>query len=118
MLLIDDEPLLLKSLARMLQSHHDVSAAIGGAKGLELLAADSGYDVIVCDLMMPEVDGMHVYRTLESEYPQLLSKLVFLSGGVFTERMSQFLSDLDAPLLDKPVTCDDLLEAIDLIPPS
>lgn len=112
-LLIDDEPLLLKSLARMLQSHHDVSVANGGAKGLSCLQENTDFDLIICDLMMPEVDGFHVYENLSREFPQLVPRLIFLSGGVFTERMSTFLEESKPRLLDKPVSRDALLEVID-----
>ncbi len=111
-LLIDDEPLLLKSLARMLHSHHDVVAATGGALGVEALAKQD-FDVIICDLMMPEVDGLHVYEKLQEKYPQLVDKLVYLSGGVFTDRMSSFLDNTKPRLLDKPVSRDALLDAIE-----
>ncbi len=110
-LLIDDEPLLLKSLARMLQSHHDVVSATGGALGIETIA-NQDFDVIICDLMMPEVDGLHVYETLKERFPDLIDKLVYLSGGVFTDRMSSFLEGTKPRLLDKPVSRDDLLEVI------
>lgn len=115
-LLIDDEPLLLKSIARMLQSHHDVVSAIGGEKALAILAADSKFDTVICDLMMPVVDGLHVHDALEADYPQLVNKLVYLSGGVFTDRMAGFLEDKEPRLLDKPVSREDLLEAIAIVP--
>ncbi len=114
-LLIDDEPLLLKSLARMLQAHHDVSSAIGGGKGLTCLRENGSFDIIICDLMMPEVDGLHVYQTLSKEFPGLVSRLVFLSGGVFTDRMSSFLQEYQPRLLDKPVSRDALLDIINEI---
>lgn len=111
-LLIDDEPLLLKSLARMLQAHHDVVATMGGKKALKVLSEDARFDTIICDLMMPEVDGMHVYEALRSDHPHLVKKLIYLSGGVFTDRMSNFLDELGPRLLDKPVSRDELLAAI------
>tara|TARA_R110002096_G_scaffold171490_8_gene344660 strand:- start:72264 stop:73931 length:1668 start_codon:yes stop_codon:yes gene_type:complete len=113
-LLIDDEPLLLKSLARMLQAHHDVVAATGGALGIDALGKQE-FDAIICDLMMPEVDGLHVYQALEARYPELISKLVYLSGGVFTDRMSSFLETIKPRLLDKPVSRDALLDAIEAL---
>lgn len=113
-LLIDDEPLLLKSLARMLQAHHDVVAATGGALGIAALG-NQDFDAIICDLMMPEVDGLHVYETLQKEYPELVDKLVYLSGGVFTDRMSSFLDNTKPQLLDKPVSRDALLDAIEAL---
>ncbi len=96
----------------MLQSHHDVVAATGGALGIEALS-NQRFDAIICDLMMPEIDGLHVYEALQEHYPDLVDKLVYLSGGVFTDRMSSFLEDTKPPLLDKPVSRDALLKAIE-----
>ena len=111
-LLIDDEPLLLKSIARMIRSDHDTVLAFGGDKALETLAEDSNYDAIICDLMMPKVDGVQIYAALEESYPKLVPKLIFLSGGVFHERMTSFLEERELTLLDKPVGRVQLLEAI------
>lgn len=111
-LIVDDEPLLLRSLARMLQSHHEVVTASGGEKALAILAEDSRFDAIVCDLMMPGVDGLQVHETVHADHPELEARLVFLSGGVFTQRMEEFLRRTEPILLDKPVARDVLLEAL------
>lgn len=111
-LLIDDEPLLLKSLARMLKARVKVVTASGGADALDILSRDSDFGAIICDLMMPDVDGIHVYEAVQANHPQLAEKLFFLSGGVFTDRMSTFLQETQVTILDKPVSRETLFQAL------
>ena len=82
-LLIDDDRLVRTGLRRLLAPPHNVTEAASGASALELLK-ESSFDVIICDLMMPEVDGPAVYDQLSSSQPELLDRIVFLTGGAFT----------------------------------
>ncbi len=102
-LLIDDEPLVLRSLRRMLAEHH-VDTAQSGQEALQLLERKRTYDLIFCDLMMPEMDGTVVHAELERRMPELLERLVFCSGGAFTARTKQFLEQTQRPLVEKPLT--------------
>ncbi|MEY2931988.1 MAG: hypothetical protein RL033_2737 [Pseudomonadota bacterium] len=102
-LLIDDEPLVLRSLRRMLSEHH-VDTAQSGSEALSLLQRKQDYDLIFCDLMMPEMDGTVVHAELERRMPALLERLVFCSGGAFTARTKQFLEQTKRPLVEKPLT--------------
>jgi nitrogen-specific signal transduction histidine kinase len=103
LLLIDDEPLVLRSLRRMLSEHH-VDTARGGGDALELLGHQQDYDLIFCDLMMPEMDGTVFYAELERSMPELLGRIVFCSGGAFTTRTKEFVEHLSRPLVEKPLT--------------
>jgi signal transduction histidine kinase/FixJ family two-component response regulator len=102
-LLIDDEPLVLRSLRRML-SEHLVDTAQSGTEALQLLQTKQDYDLIFCDLMMPEMDGTVVHAEIERRMPELLDRLVFCSGGAFTARTKQFLEQTKRPLVEKPLT--------------
>jgi CheY-like chemotaxis protein len=102
-LLIDDEPLVLRSLRRMLSEHH-IDTAQSGGEALELLQRKQDYDLIFCDLMMPEMDGTVVHAELERRLPALLERLVFCSGGAFTARTKQFVEQTKRPLVEKPLT--------------
>jgi signal transduction histidine kinase/FixJ family two-component response regulator len=102
-LLIDDEPLVLRSLRRMLSEHH-IDTAQSGREALELLRRKQDYDLIFCDLMMPEMDGTVVHAELERQMPALLQRLVFCSGGAFTARTKQFVEQTKRPLVEKPLT--------------
>ena len=85
-LVIDDDRLVRSVLTQMLLPDHDVFEAAGGHRALELLESDDDFDVIFCDLMMPNGDGVMVYEALSRVAPRLCARTVFLSGGVFTTR--------------------------------
>lgn len=104
-LLIDDEPLVLRSLKRLLVGH-EVDVARSGPEGLELLAGATHYDVIFCDLMMPEMDGAAVFSEIESRFPERVRHVVFCSGGVFTKRTKELVERSCRPLVEKPLTLE------------
>ena len=71
----------------------------GSARLLEL---GTRYDVILCDLMMPEISGMDVYEALRLIDPTLRGRVVLMTGGAFTARARQFVSEIDALVIEKP----------------
>jgi CheY-like chemotaxis protein len=79
-LVIDDEPSLVRALARLLRRDgYRVGTAGNGARALEQLQA-LDYDVILCDLQMPELDGPTFYALLVCQYPALSRRVIFLTG--------------------------------------
>ena len=112
-LLVDDEQALLRAVGRGLRRHHEVVEAANGAEALRILADDQGFDAILCDLMMPEVDGVEVVERLRARLPALAARVVLLSGGAVTSRASEFLAEAGLPVLYKPVGMRALLDAIE-----
>ena len=102
-LLVDDEPLISASLRRLLMRDCEVVIANGGAEALAHLKLDEGFDVIFCDLMMPDVTGMDVYAELKKDRPEIADRLVFLTGAGFTPRIQEFLNRVPNARMDKPV---------------
>ena len=113
-LVIDDEPQLLNAFKRMLKRDHDVTVCRGGLEAKQRIGEEA-YDVVVCDLMMPELDGKAIYDHIEHHAPSLLDRIVFCSGGAFTRRLREFLDSVPNICLDKPVETDLLLGIIDQI---
>jgi two-component system, cell cycle sensor histidine kinase and response regulator CckA len=111
-LLVDDDPRMLALLARMLRDH-EVLSAQGGQAALELLAGPSPRpDVIVSDVLMPDMNGFELYREIESRYPELAPRVVFLSGGANTELVRRATNQGSQPCLRKPPQRTELLAAI------
>jgi PAS domain S-box-containing protein len=102
-LVVDDDPAVGRALRRMLDPH-EVVVAEGGAEAMEILARDRRFDVIVCDLMMPDVSGIDLYESISKSDPELARRIVFMSGGAFTPRARAFLDAHVLAVLDKP--CD------------
>lgn len=111
-LVVDDEPVLLSTLESLLATSHDVVTAASGRRALEILDGDSGFDMILCDLMMNEITGMDVYEHVQSTQPELAERIVFMTGGAFTNATRRFLAQLDNPCLDKPFTVDEVMGLI------
>jgi CheY-like chemotaxis protein len=100
-LVVDDEPRVLDLVRRLLRGHELVTAA-NGREALERLRADRDFDVILCDLMMPELTGMDVYHSVRDTWPGLHERIAFITGGAFTPETQRFLQQVDNPLLTKP----------------
>lgn len=107
-LIVDDEPMIGSSLRRILRRDHDVSVATSGMQGKEILERDPSFDLILCDLMMPDFSGMDLYDWLEESNPKLARKIVFVTGGAFTPVAKQFLRRADNLRLEKPIDPKDL----------
>jgi len=106
-LIIDDDRLVARALGRMLR-RHEVEVAEGGRAGLEELAGDQDWDLVLCDLMMPEVDGRRVFEEVTARWPELLPNLVFMTGGAFTEDAQRFQQTVPNRFLDKPLSLEDI----------
>lgn len=116
-LVIDDEPMLLESIFRMLRRSHTVVLAEGGVAGVAQLEQDSEFDVLICDLMMPEVDGIKLYETVGWRWPELQERVIFCSGGAFAPEAKAFLSTVGRSniVVEKPVTQKMMLDAVERV---
>ncbi|HVU05194.1 MAG TPA: ATP-binding protein [Polyangiaceae bacterium] len=113
-LVIDDDLAVLRAYRRMLSSRHDVVLASGGQEGLDLLSRDEDFDIVLCDVMMPQVDGPMVYDALVARLPHVAERVVFVSGGAFTPRAKEFLARVKNTFLAKPIEPELLERAIGL----
>jgi PAS domain S-box-containing protein len=104
-LVVDDEPSILRSLERLLGKQHDLTVAHSGNEALDLLASGLEFDLVLCDLMMPELSGIDVWERLNERQRQIF---VFMTGGTFTERAERFLAETRPAVLEKPFTATTL----------
>jgi PAS domain S-box-containing protein len=102
LLVVDDEPVLATALGRALTPAFDVTVLGNGRDALRLLREDPRFDVILCDLIMPELTGMDLYEELSRTRPALADRIIFMTGGTFTARARNFLEAVPNPALDKP----------------
>ena len=109
-LVIDDETLAAKALARILREHQ-VEIADHAPAGLSL-ALERDYDVIFCDLMMPELSGMAVFAEVERSRPASAERMLFITGGTFTEEARGFAARHAERCLFKPFDSALVKEAI------
>lgn len=101
-LVIDDEPLVGRSIRRVLEQTSDVTVVNSGRQALALFAEGRRYEVVLCDLTMPEIDGVTVYEKVRAADPVQAEQFVFISGGVFTLRARSFVQAVEGRCLEKP----------------
>lgn len=111
-LIVDDEANIGATLRSLLAPAHAAVLAGSGAEAQEILAADAAFDVILCDLMMPDVSGMDLHDWLRARDPELAARMVFMTGGAFTQRARAFLDAVERPWLEKPFRLDRLTKLI------
>jgi PAS domain S-box-containing protein len=101
-LVVDDEALVLRGVERILCQDHDVVALVAAQQALALCAGGARFDLIICDLMMPDMTGMDLHQELLRIAPEQANRMIFLTGGAFTAKARLFLSETPKEHLDKP----------------
>jgi PAS domain S-box-containing protein len=102
-LVVDDEPQIVKLLALLLDPFHDVTSEQRADAALQRIARGERFDVILCDVMMPQMTGMDLHDTLRTVAPDQADAMLFLTGGAFTARAREFLGRLPEAVIEKPV---------------
>jgi PAS domain S-box-containing protein len=101
-LVVDDEEHVRDALCRLLEAEHEVESCISGAQARTLLARDRDFDLVLCDLMMPDVSGMQLHAWLRQEHPSIAERVVFVTGGAFTPGARDYLKQVDNLVVEKP----------------
>jgi CheY-like chemotaxis protein len=79
-----------------------VVVVTSGRAALDLVIAGERFDVILCDLMMPEMTGLDLHGELMRSFPEHAARMIFLTGGAFTPRAREFLDSVPNQRLEKP----------------
>jgi CheY-like chemotaxis protein len=110
-LIIDDEAPVRNPIRRFLERRGwTVEEAEDGAAGLSrLLVQDGhGFDLILSDLKMPGLSGLELHDRLLKERPELMARLVFITGDVVSTDVADFLHKTARPVLEKPFELSEL----------
>jgi signal transduction histidine kinase/sensor domain CHASE-containing protein/ActR/RegA family two-component response regulator len=111
-LVVDDEPGITSALAYLLsRDGYAVDTAANGRLALEKLY-ERAYDLILCDLRMPELDGPGLYREVEQQSPALVQRIIFLTGDTLSSETRIFLERADMPYLSKPFRAADVRRVV------
>jgi CheY-like chemotaxis protein len=110
-LVVEDEPALASAVKEaFVDAGFVVDRAGDGEEGLARVA-EHHYDLIVCDLKMPRVDGIRFYRAMTAATPALARRVIFVTGDVAGTDAERFLEDSGCRWLSKPFRLGDLLRA-------
>ena len=113
-LVVDDEPALGPAVRALFAGDHDVVVAVSGREALARLVDDPEFDVILCDLMMPDLTGMDLFEEFKAIRPELAERFVFMTGGALTGRVEEFFKRYSNRCIQKPF---DLAELRSLVRP-
>ncbi|MDP2898155.1 MAG: GAF domain-containing protein [bacterium] len=111
-LVVDDERVVVDLLDYYLRSEgHSVDISRDGRAALRKLK-ESDYDLILCDIKMPEVTGQELYHWIEANKPHLADRVIFITGDVATPETLAFLHNPPKRWLEKPFDLTELRRTI------
>jgi signal transduction histidine kinase len=114
-LIVDDEPKVAEAVRDMFGVTHEAKVVTSGSDALALLMNDpnaESFDVILCDLHMPDISGMELHQKLADNRPAIAERMIFMTGGTFTERSREFVHRVPNPCVDKPIDVQQLRELV------
>ena len=115
-LVVDDEEPLAQAIRKYLSIDHDVTAVFSAQSALDLMRSGRRYDVVLCDLMMPQITGMQLYADVVALDTEQAERMVFLTGGAFTASARVFLDSTANRRMEKPFDLKELRKIVnDLI---
>ncbi len=111
-LVVEDEPTVARLIADVLgEEGHPVDAVLDSREGL-LLAQKGVYDLVICDLRMPHLDGQGFYRQLKRQGGLHEQRLIFVTGDTLSPHTVKFLRSSGVPYLAKPFRVEELKEIV------
>jgi PAS domain S-box-containing protein len=111
-LVVDDDAAIVKVIERTLAPQHRVVAVTTAAQALAQIVAGERFEVILCEVMMPEMSGIDLHGALLTTAPDQADKMVFLTGGNSTEGGRAFLGQVANPRVDKPLDTRSLIAIV------
>ena len=111
-LVVEDEPEIRRLCLRILTSQgYRVDLAADGAAAKDMLLKED-YDRLIIDIRTPVVNGLQLYKHLEDKHPELVDRVVFMTGDVGSSEARHFLETTGRPFLLKPFTPDELMAVV------
>lgn len=110
-LIVDDDPMMGTTLRIALEDDYDVEVCPSADAAIKALERER-FDVVLCDLMMPRTSGIDLYNLLRDRDPRTASRMLFMTGGAYTDAAARFLRDESRRHVEKPFRVDQLLDAI------
>ncbi len=99
---------MANSIRRALAPDHEVVTETTAQAALERLTSGEQFDLVLCDIMMPDRSGIDLYADLAAKSPVWTKRLLFLTGGAFTPKAKAFFDATHVPFLEKPFDGDEL----------
>jgi CheY-like chemotaxis protein len=111
-LVVDDDEFMTGVLDRLLQRSFRLALATRAAQALDWITSGDRFDVILCDLLMPQLSGMELHEQLLQRAPDQARRMIFMTGGASNTEVRRFLDHVSNPRLEKPFELKQLLVLI------
>jgi two-component system cell cycle response regulator CpdR len=108
-LVVEDNPIVQTGISRALEYAGFTVTAFNDAISAFAELERRLYDVIVCDIKLPFVDGMQFYRQLAETHPTMTHRVIFVTAMVNDPEVSAFLQKIGRPALGKPFELAELV---------
>lgn len=114
-LVVEDEPTVAQLVADVLEGEgHEVETVLDSREGLER-ARRNVYDLLMCDLRMPRLDGRGLYEALLQSGIDLRGRVIFITGDTLSPRTLDFLEQNNLPYVAKPFLVEELKAAVNRV---
>ncbi len=111
-LVVEDEPTVARLIADVLEDEGlRVDTLLDGREALDR-AARERYDLVICDMKMPGLDGQHFYQSLARARHPLQGRFLFVTGDVIAHHTQEFLERNRLPHVAKPFRVEELTEKV------
>jgi signal transduction histidine kinase/CheY-like chemotaxis protein len=111
-LVVEDEPTVARLIADVLEDEGmHVDVLLDGREALTR-AARKSYDLVICDMKMPGLDGQHFYKSLEQAGNPLRKHFLFVTGDIVAAQTREFLEQNHLPHVAKPFRVEELTEKV------
>jgi CheY-like chemotaxis protein len=101
-LILDDEVILAGALRDLLSDENEIVVESRAEAALVRLRRGEHYDVVLCDVMMPNMSGVELHARLSLSHPEVAARMVFMSGGYFGSHIESYLARVPNLVLQKP----------------
>jgi two-component system NtrC family sensor kinase len=111
-LVVEDEPTVAKLVVDILREDgHEAEAVLDSREGLARISLVR-YDLVICDLRMPSLDGFAFYESLVRSGSPIQNRIIFITGDTLAPRTLEFLEPNGLPYLAKPFLVEELKLAV------
>ena len=112
-LVADDEPSILDLLMTILESiGHQVDTAANGEEASRKVRSND-YDLVIADVRMPRMNGIDLYRNILTMRPEMAGRVIFISGDLMNDETTQFLAEVNATAVAKPLEMPKFIQAVE-----
>ena len=114
-LVVDDNVEVANMLKILLESRDFVVTVVEDGISALKEVMDLDYDVILCDIEMPNMPGDMLYLAVQKLKPALAKRFIFVTGHGDNPKVEDFLKKVDGPVIFKPVLRDELIRMVSLV---